>query len=70
MVVLTWVTKAIKGDPRFLSLLLDRIEGKLKATVELTGGESSPVIVRIVADEVDDPDDGGAGSHWLPGAPD
>jgi hypothetical protein len=59
MIVLVWITKAIEGDPRFLQLLLDRIEGKIKATLEVSGGEPCVVNVTIVGDD----GDGGAGPH-------
>jgi hypothetical protein len=50
MVVITWVTKAIKGDARFLALLLERLEGKVKATIELGSGDEPQVINVTIVD--------------------
>jgi hypothetical protein len=50
MIVLVWITKANKGDARFLALLLERLEGKVKATIELGSGDEPQVINVTIVD--------------------
>lgn len=39
---------ALKGDPRFVNIILDRLEGKVADKVQLTGEGGGPVQINII----------------------